>query len=77
VVLTGHSLGGTIAEFVAMKLNLKCESFNSCSSTLMSYLYKKEGPKFNNIVQHHISKDPYSEPEGLGQRINYEIFKEA
>ena len=40
ITLTGHSLGGTYADFVAMRLGLLCESFNSCTNYVNRILFK-------------------------------------
>ncbi|TNV84507.1 hypothetical protein FGO68_gene15605 [Halteria grandinella] len=73
ITLTGHSLGGTYADLVAMHLNLNCETFNSCTNDVNKMLFKKKGKYFVKIKQHHIVNDKFSENDGPGIRINYEI----
>lgn len=49
VILTGHSLGGTLAENVAMQTGFRCETFNAGSTPFNLLGSILVGHKFTNI----------------------------
>lgn len=60
-----------MAEHVAMRTGLKCETFNAGSTPFDSLGHYLVGKKHSNITQHHIDNDIISASKGPGTRINY------
>jgi putative lipase involved disintegration of autophagic bodies len=71
VVLTGHSLGGSLAQYTAIRTGLKCETFNPGNTPLDSEKFAQKNHP--NIKQHHINWDPVSAARGPGRKISYDI----
>lgn len=57
VTVTGHSLGGTLAQISAHHFNLKGETFNAYGAVSLSYRIPEGG---NNVVNHVMAADPVS-----------------
>lgn len=57
VTVTGHSLGGTLAQISAHHFNLKGETFNAYGAVSLSYRIPEGG---DNVINHVMAADPVS-----------------
>ncbi|ENZ95931.1 lipase [Xanthomonas fragariae] len=57
VTVTGHSLGGALAQVSAHHYDLKCETFNSYGAVSLSYRILEGG---NSVINHVMASDPVS-----------------
>lgn len=57
VTVTGHSLGGCLAQIVAHKLDLKGETFNAYGAVSLDQRIPEGG---NNLINHVMAADPVS-----------------
>ncbi|HDS1037431.1 TPA: DUF2974 domain-containing protein [Stenotrophomonas maltophilia] len=74
VTVTGHSLGGTLAQISAHHFNLKGETFNAYGAVSLSYRIPEGG---DNLINHVMAADPVSSAsQHFGQVRMYATQKE-
>lgn len=74
VTVTGHSLGGTLAQVSAHHFNLKGETFNAYGAVSLTYRVPEGG---DNLINHVMAADPVSSAsQHFGQVRMYATEKE-